>query len=370
MGYTARNAAEANIIGVTSGSVLFINSSLQAAEDNANFFWDATNHRLGLGTTSPGFLLTVNGSAQIGAAASSVGFFGATPVVQIAAATDVVEGLIALGLFAEGENWPLNLGTGALTAGAATLGATTTTTISASGQMLEADGSVSAPAYSFTSQTGTGIFRTSGVLNLAVNGGTVLAASAAGQVQIPTTGASAGLLIGGDVSFFRSAASVGAFGTDVGSQWTGSAAANRLIQAQVAADTNQRFGVQAGGTIQWGPGNAALDTSLSRNGVNSLTIGTAAFSCGPLSIGDGADLVFATATGSRIGTGTTQKLSFYGATPIVQRSGAAQAAVATTASSQVTPFGYTTGSQADGIVTLLNELRASLVALGLIKGSA
>ena len=38
---------------LTSGSVLFSNGST-IAQDNANFFWDATNHRLGIGTTSPG----------------------------------------------------------------------------------------------------------------------------------------------------------------------------------------------------------------------------------------------------------------------------------------------------------------------------
>jgi hypothetical protein len=37
---------------LTSGSVLFSNGST-IAQDNSNFFWDATNHRLGIGTTGP-----------------------------------------------------------------------------------------------------------------------------------------------------------------------------------------------------------------------------------------------------------------------------------------------------------------------------
>jgi len=37
---------------LTTGSVLFSNGST-IAQDNANFFWDATNKRLGVGTTSP-----------------------------------------------------------------------------------------------------------------------------------------------------------------------------------------------------------------------------------------------------------------------------------------------------------------------------
>lgn len=74
--------------------------------------------------------------------------------------------------------------------------------------------------------------------------------------------------------------------------------------------------------------------------------------------------------GTCLGQSATEKISFYGATPIVQRSGAAQAAVATTAATTTTPFGYTTAAQADAIVTLVNECRAALIAAGLIKGSA
>jgi hypothetical protein len=46
---------------LTSGSVLFSNGST-IAQDNSNFFWDATNHRLGIGTTAPSQSLEVNGS--------------------------------------------------------------------------------------------------------------------------------------------------------------------------------------------------------------------------------------------------------------------------------------------------------------------
>lgn len=74
--------------------------------------------------------------------------------------------------------------------------------------------------------------------------------------------------------------------------------------------------------------------------------------------------------GQVIGQSATDKIGFYGATPIVQRSGAAQAAVATTGASNSSPYGFTTAAQADAIVTLVNELRAALVAAGIIKGSA
>jgi len=41
------------ISGATTGSVLYVNSSNQLAQDNANFFWDAASHHLGVGTTAP-----------------------------------------------------------------------------------------------------------------------------------------------------------------------------------------------------------------------------------------------------------------------------------------------------------------------------
>lgn len=91
---------------------------------------------------------------------------------------------------------------------------------------------------------------------------------------------------------------------------------------------------------------------------------------GVFTILDGATFVLGSTNGCQFGTAITEKLAFYGSAPIVQRAGAAQAAVATTGATNVTPFGYTTAAQADAIVTLANELRASLVALGLVKGAA
>lgn len=66
---------------------------------------------------------------------------------------------------------------------------------------------------------------------------------------------------------------------------------------------------------------------------------------------------------------TGEKLGLLGATPIIQRTGAAGAAVATTAATNSSPYGFSE-AQANGIITLLNECRATLVAFGLHKGSA
>lgn len=73
--------------------------------------------------------------------------------------------------------------------------------------------------------------------------------------------------------------------------------------------------------------------------------------------------------GSGLGQSSTDTISFYGATPVAQRSGAVQAAVTTTAATSTTPYGFSTVTQANAVVTLVNELRATLVGNGMIAGS-
>lgn len=50
-----------SITSATAGSVLFAGASGVLQQDNANFFWDDTNNRLGIGTTIPSHKLTVTG---------------------------------------------------------------------------------------------------------------------------------------------------------------------------------------------------------------------------------------------------------------------------------------------------------------------
>lgn len=76
--------------------------------------------------------------------------------------------------------------------------------------------------------------------------------------------------------------------------------------------------------------------------------------------------------GHTFGQSITDEISFYGATPVAQQSGAAQDAVGTTSAIKTTgsTWGFATGTQADAIVTLVNEMRQSLIDLGLISGAA
>ncbi len=65
------------------------------------------------------------------------------------------------------------------------------------------------------------------------------------------------------------------------------------------------------------------------------------------------------------------KLAFFGgSTPVARPSGANQAAVDTTAATNIAPYGYTTQAQADAAITLQNAIRQALIDLNLWKGSA
>lgn len=47
----------------TTGSVLYVGAGGALSQDNANFFWDGTNHRAGFGTASPQVLVHMQGSS-------------------------------------------------------------------------------------------------------------------------------------------------------------------------------------------------------------------------------------------------------------------------------------------------------------------
>ena len=75
------------------------------------------------------------------------------------------------------------------------------------------------------------------------------------------------------------------------------------------------------------------------------------------------------ADGTVLGQSSGALVAFYNATPTTQPTSASQAAVATTVPSSSNVAFTLTSAQQNGIIVLLNQIRADLVTLGLIKGS-
>lgn len=72
--------------------------------------------------------------------------------------------------------------------------------------------------------------------------------------------------------------------------------------------------------------------------------------------------------GAHVGQNTSDKVGFWGVTPVTQPTNSAQAALtATTASSG--GFGFSTSADFLAFIAQLENIRASLVTVGILKGS-
>jgi hypothetical protein len=72
--------------------------------------------------------------------------------------------------------------------------------------------------------------------------------------------------------------------------------------------------------------------------------------------------------GATMGKDATEKISFFGVTPIVQRTASSQAALTLTTATTA-GFGFSTSTAFNSFTAQLEEIRAALVAYGLLKGS-
>lgn len=253
-----------NATAFTAGSIVFAGTSGTYKEDNANFFWDDTNNRLGIGITSPMRMIDV---------------YNAGAVADIR----------------------LRSGAG-----------------NCSFYIDSVAGNVSRLRF-VTSQLFAIRDETAGI----------------------------------DRLFIQNSGNIG-----IG---TGSTVSNRLHVIDTA--TQARFGYDTSNYLTIDVSSAGVVTFDAVGASAGFTFSDS------VTIADAKNIILNTTTGTKIGTATTQKLGFYNATPIVQRSGAAQAALATTASTNVAPYGFTTAAQADSIITLANEVRAWAVAQGFWAGS-
>lgn len=73
--------------------------------------------------------------------------------------------------------------------------------------------------------------------------------------------------------------------------------------------------------------------------------------------------------GTSLGASATDKISFYGVTPIAQRSSSAQTTIATLNIKHTNAYGFSTSAQLTAVKLQLAEICATLKLLGLWKGS-
>jgi hypothetical protein len=128
-------------------------------------------------------------------------------------------------------------------------------------------------------------------------------------------------------------AASGSLGLDVGISgaanafFTGTSAGDMVIKAYSQANTKKLFigatnaataqiTLDPGGTAVAVTGSMTVSTTLAVTGASTLTGLLTAN--GGITLGDAQNIAFNTTTGTKIGTATTQKLSFWNSTPIVQ----------------------------------------------------
>ena len=186
---------------LTLGSVLFAGTSGVLSQSNASFFWDNTNKRLGIGTTTPAFALTVYGTdAQIGLIQTSTttgnsqaGLIYQTPSGQVITGVGAINGAILTTAIAGEFIFNNRIGPIVFSAdsvytrkdlyiatnGAATFSSSVTATShiktgGTSSQFLKADGSVDSSTYLTTSTASSTYLplaggTLTGALNLSTN---------------------------------------------------------------------------------------------------------------------------------------------------------------------------------------------------------
>lgn len=81
---------------------------------------------------------------------------------------------------------------------------------------------------------------------------------------------------------------------------------------------------------------------------------------GDIVLNDGDDLAFGTTVGTKIGTATAQKLAFYGLTPVIQQAASAQAAVTTATITAVATTGSVTTGFGYSTTAQADGIQASL----------
>lgn len=401
----AINKIEAELGIAPSGAAATVTARLD------DIFNLAEAQNIVLGTTT---------GTKIGTAASQkLGFFNATPVIQPTSIIEMRTALVNLGLLGSG---------GYYTTGSALEFTRTATNLAGSnnngvrvfgqskgtmtvndrlhgfwGQMTDAAAvvnktitgmsrsgttvTVTSTAHTFVNGDKIAIYGVSHTFNAEVNGAWTVANAAANTFDITVAGLSSGTYTSGGTAtnrpmyycFTASVAPIVDRGNLTGTAQYGddvnlyNGINSGTAKATDAFYLGRNTGIAGSEWITAFTVDANADYGIRLNGTFAqygLDLSSGTFTNGAIRLGSGHNVVLSATTGTKIGTATSEKLAFHNSTPVIQRAGAAQVAVATTGATSSTPFGYTTAAQANALVTLVNEIRDTLVEKGLMKGAA
>lgn len=313
----------------TSGQVAYWNGTTSQT-GSSNLFWDATNSRLGIGTSSPSYILdlvnNINDNALIRISNSTVGL-NANTGFNITTST----GQVGLGKYSSSTN-PNNMisaNDGYITNGSVgdfnilnsvasskvKIRATTTgkiISINQNGLGINSDTATDNNLLSYTNTTGPNAIH-----------GRFENASQSGRTQLVITSGAYpenffSLMTHGTSYTNNYYATTRGATTDAGKgilllQGT---SVNEFI---VGTYNSQNLGFFTANTTRqtiFANGNVAIGTTTD-SGYKLDVNGTARVQ-GDFTISDAKNIILASTTGTKIGTATSQKLSFWNATPIVQ----------------------------------------------------
>lgn len=197
---------------------------------------------------------------------------------------------------------------------------------------------------------------------LGITGATTAAAiTASGQVQ--ANGAGTGLSVANNANI-SGTLTVGGTSTH-----TGSAAFNGGLTTTTlsATGTSTVAALAASGQISSTAAGTGLAITNNATIGGTLAVTGALTADGGMSFLAGDNISFATTTGTQIGTGTTQKLAFYGSTAVAQIASPTQAvlAIATNGAGGI-PSALTAASTLNDVIAVVSRLHNSLQTLGLL----
>lgn len=249
--------AKFTLPALTSGSVLFSDGTT-ITQDNANFFWDDTNNRLGIGNNTPTEALTVTGNMLLNLTGST-----SVKIYNFSGGINTYESAGPTLISSTGANY-LNIRAGG-DFGIQTNGSTTNKL------SIKLDNSNGNIQTQFTST----LFGQSGCL--------------------ATTEVRSVLFSGASKTWQNG---------NIATQRWFHITANTAAFASAASTITNSYGLYVEAAV------AGTNATITNN--YALGLG------GSLGLSESANIVLGTTTGTKIGTATTQKLGFFNATPIVQ----------------------------------------------------